>query len=843
MKGDFSRIRFTPAKQYTAVLEQQGRVALDADANEQSAIDDYLRRTETVDVVGEFGAPIGDAGFGITVDGNEIVIGKGRYYVEGLMCENPSPLAYGSQPYLLDPSGSDAEMLTELIRSGGQAAIRIWLEVWQRLVTALDDPCLREPALGQADTTARVQTVWRVVAQLVKPSGSTDAAGSAPALSELTNAIAKEVAAKNAPSATIKERFTATHQVIPQVDEQPVTFAPGLLEKLPITHKDPSATALALIRVRSCCAEMYGVTQRLSTGKLNAQTSGGDDSCSCQPIPAAGFRGLENQLYRVEIQRGGNEARATFKWSRENASVVSSVQKLSGSSLWLDSLGPDANLGFQPNQWVEIYDDSYIFAPRPNRPGKLYQIQEIHPESNSITVDTPVVSIDTSRNARVRRWDQSGASASADGMPLSAGSWVDLESGIQVSFSTGDYQSGDYWTIPARTASGQIEWPPCGGDGALWQPPHSTRIYYAPLACIHWNAKKKEAEPEDCRRFFSPLTALTVPVTPRAMHVSTISWMNDSIITLDQLVANGLTITLDGSPSGPINGANFIVTLEPALPPSKESSDSTNTLRQVIYEKAPSTILRGITIVDSLITITGNALHWQLPYLQTGSTQRTTILYLDELISVGARVGWFARARVRLMGRAVFSGSGDNQLFLDGQSYGEGAFREDGTTPRIDLRLPSGNSEKASDFEGWFYLAPMLTLTSITVNYPALTVVVDSHNTVTGVTAANTPGTAPQPVTPQATVAVNYPAIVDTTINLALSGASGAGAIASIPSTATIHKGHTSATVDISILSNPGPKATLTFQITASLNSALGQVAPASVSFTLTGVQPPVVFQ
>ena len=34
MKGDFSRIRFAPSRNYTAVLQQQGRVALDADQNE-----------------------------------------------------------------------------------------------------------------------------------------------------------------------------------------------------------------------------------------------------------------------------------------------------------------------------------------------------------------------------------------------------------------------------------------------------------------------------------------------------------------------------------------------------------------------------------------------------------------------------------------------------------------------------------------------------------------------------------------------------------------------------------------------------------------------------------------
>ena len=155
------------------MLEQQGRVSLDADANEQCAIDGYLRRTETVDVIGEYGAPVNDAGFAITVTGNQIAIGAGRYYVEGLLCENTvDALAYQSQPYLLNPSPTDATLIGELPNEGTGAAVQVVLQVWQRLVTPLDDAALREPALGQADTTVRLQTVWRVVASLVLPPGS-----------------------------------------------------------------------------------------------------------------------------------------------------------------------------------------------------------------------------------------------------------------------------------------------------------------------------------------------------------------------------------------------------------------------------------------------------------------------------------------------------------------------------------------------------------------------------------------------------------------------------------------------------------------------------------------------
>ena len=104
MKGDFSRLRFSPNKNYTSVLQQQGRVTLDADANEQCAINDYLRTTETIDVVGPVGGPVHDEGFKITVQGNTLEIGKGRYYVEGILCENPLPLFYADQPFLIDPS-------------------------------------------------------------------------------------------------------------------------------------------------------------------------------------------------------------------------------------------------------------------------------------------------------------------------------------------------------------------------------------------------------------------------------------------------------------------------------------------------------------------------------------------------------------------------------------------------------------------------------------------------------------------------------------------------------------------------------------------------------------------
>src|ERR1700722_3280177 len=87
MKGDFTRWTFQPAKHYHGVLKQQGRVDVDADWNEQGAIAAHRVETETMDVVGQSGAPAANAGFLVTPDptNKTLLIGAGRAYVDGIL--------------------------------------------------------------------------------------------------------------------------------------------------------------------------------------------------------------------------------------------------------------------------------------------------------------------------------------------------------------------------------------------------------------------------------------------------------------------------------------------------------------------------------------------------------------------------------------------------------------------------------------------------------------------------------------------------------------------------------------------------------------------------------------
>jgi hypothetical protein len=169
MSGDYSRFTFDPRRNYSSVLLQQGRVLLDQDWNAQSAMTSSSFRAAMVDLLGRVFLAMPSA-FKIVSDGRGgLMIGRGRIYVDGLLADNhgtgplfwdgvldeqygEGPISYIQQPYL--PAAP------ELPRSGGPYLV--YLDVWQREVTVAEDPDLADPALGGADTTTHLQTVWQV---------------------------------------------------------------------------------------------------------------------------------------------------------------------------------------------------------------------------------------------------------------------------------------------------------------------------------------------------------------------------------------------------------------------------------------------------------------------------------------------------------------------------------------------------------------------------------------------------------------------------------------------------------------------------------------------------------
>jgi hypothetical protein len=86
---------------------------------------------------------------------NDLKIGAGRCYVGGLRAEafDTDSLLYSRQPF-----SPGAPKIKDMQPGSGLA----YLDVWERELTAIEEPSLLEPALRGVDTTTRMQTVWQV---------------------------------------------------------------------------------------------------------------------------------------------------------------------------------------------------------------------------------------------------------------------------------------------------------------------------------------------------------------------------------------------------------------------------------------------------------------------------------------------------------------------------------------------------------------------------------------------------------------------------------------------------------------------------------------------------------
>jgi hypothetical protein len=452
MKGDFSRVTDDPRKSFLRVLQQQGRVELDADANEQTSILLRYLQTLAADLIGPFGGPesprtrVGPrGGFGVAPglgpnDGalpDVYLLTPGRYYVNGVLCEN-ADVRHSDAPGPYLPG--------KLTR--GKIHL-LFLDAWEREITFIQDDTIRETALGGPDTCLRTTVAWRVRAADKAPEGA----------AELSIEMQRE------------DLWQDWSFWTPQ-------------------------------------------WQGLNRGLLQARArpDASQDTDPCVSSPAARYRGPENQLYRVEIHQGGNAGMATFKWSRNNGSETFAIRRTSGDTAFVESLRGDHRL--KSAAWVELLDDE---MERNGATGILLQVDAVDERQTAVWLKIPAgttfpvydENAAADRHPYLRLWDQTPKLA-ASALTVTEGDqdtdWLTLEDGVQIRFQPGGaYRAGDYWLIPARTATGDVEWPGLVGQPEP-RPPHGVEHHYAPLAIVSLD-NGGELTINDMRKLFSPVLA------------------------------------------------------------------------------------------------------------------------------------------------------------------------------------------------------------------------------------------------------------------------------------------------------------------------------------------------
>lgn len=152
MKTQISSVSHRPERRYSGVYQQQGRMLLDADANEQMDIVRTLLAGALDDVVAD-GAP--RTGGVVDLAASSPAPSFGRAYVDGIGTElTPRAGADGSNA---DPYADQADFPQAPPVPTGPYVL--YLDVWERAVVSLEDELLLDPALHGADTSSRTQTM------------------------------------------------------------------------------------------------------------------------------------------------------------------------------------------------------------------------------------------------------------------------------------------------------------------------------------------------------------------------------------------------------------------------------------------------------------------------------------------------------------------------------------------------------------------------------------------------------------------------------------------------------------------------------------------------------------
>jgi hypothetical protein len=357
------------------------------------------------------------------------------YYVDGIRCVNyprdPDPwqrlLDISHAPPANAAKGQSfrAQRLFPEAWSdwlGKADPMLLYLDAFERHISAAEDPALSEVALLGPDTASRAVVVWQVRAMSV-----TD-------FDKVFGQLGDDL------PPTWDKAYVALNLVL--------RSGARLRARAVVTEATDPCTVAPDARYR-------GSDNRLFRVEIH---DGGD--------PAAG--------------------QVTFKWSPDNGAIAFPVRDIEGKTIHLESLGRDARSAIQVNDWVEVVDDEVLLTGRASpllqvvevRPYDMTVILSGEPEVTSDDHDT--------LHRILRRWAAQPMqlreeTTTHDGwFELADGVEVQF-SHVDVPYA--HYRTGDYWLIPTRTATGDVIWPHDHGHPSAVGP-HGVDHHYAPLARV-----------------------------------------------------------------------------------------------------------------------------------------------------------------------------------------------------------------------------------------------------------------------------------------------------------------------------------------------------------------------
>ncbi|GAA1553006.1 hypothetical protein GCM10009789_03180 [Kribbella sancticallisti] len=613
-----------------------GRIELELDEGEV-----WLYQLEQYQPVGPYGM---------------FAISSGTYQVDGLVVHTrggrfPAATFPESDGFAWQGSPTPTPPLPGLtwVPTAGERAVA-YLEVWERLITAVEDPGIREVALGETDTSVRTELIGQV--KLAEVGAAIPVPGQIGQVMRAFNAV--ETSGGELEVSVPTGTTTTDPCAVPQADGY--SGDDNRLYRIEV-HRGGSLAQLQLKWSRDNGSELFTSTLSttgdlileagtpLAAGDLVEVLSGvidlGDDAHAMVApgsfVPAQRAVGQLGQLVEVTSQAGDDTVRFRL------AEVADANVQLPLD----DRYGDLARTGMKLRRWHGLLDPQQL----------------------------------------------------AGGNPATGGPYV-LEDGVRVTMTgAGTYRPGQYWQYQARTGTAPPE---------PWQrSPHGPARRFAPLALLRLPESSPPGTSHDSPwellawldDRFDHLCELEsdgvafdgdrvgtgsntvqealeelygrIPETQTWPTVAGkgISWRNDRPLPLSQF-SEGLRVTFsEEMHPATASPSSFVVTLEVPEPGSPRSTRP--------------------LIVDGSVSVAGHT--WT--FVPLG-------IQANQVADWAEALGGGVRCRVRLASDVILDRAGERPL--DGDATG--LLQDDGYETFVDLRLPSGDGNRGGDFHSWFFL-------------------------------------------------------------------------------------------------------------------------------------------
>jgi hypothetical protein len=494
MPSDKTRTSDDIHQGYKGPVMQQGRVVLDRDFNALQEILSGTIEADVLDIIGPCGTP--DDGFAISIPAIlsppdpalwippapldppvshhpfDFLIRPGTMYVGGQRAVFPGAdpgqqaftYSYFDQPdwiHPFDPSdGSPAVIPQQEF---------IYLRLFEQEVSAVEDPDLKDVALGGPDSTQRLRLIRRVERLSCKAGDCASALG-------------------QAQGAWLKSGLL---------------FDPPTMRLLP----------LAALQV-----------------SFNPSNTSSDP---CDPVAAGGYLGADNQLIRVQISDAGlADGLARLLWGYDNASFIYRVTiNPDGKTLQLNHSPVDAFRSPKVGQVVEVLRTAAVLESGLDQTDPALMVRCVaeatgevrtlaagfDPATGTVVLDRPLsTNVSNDKTPVFLRIWQAQLPFNPAGDSLVLADAVGVTTGVQVTITIPKNSTlpvGSYWLIAVRPSTPQAVYPERFLIGP--QAPDGPGQWACPLAVIDWTKAFAGSPPggqlavQDCREKFDNLVELT----------------------------------------------------------------------------------------------------------------------------------------------------------------------------------------------------------------------------------------------------------------------------------------------------------------------------------------------